>query len=189
MNKSDIRKEYLAKREALSQDEFGAANQSLINNLFTQFDFSPFKCLHTFLSIDKFKEVNTWAIIDRLQTQFPQLKIVVPKMIGNELEHYEYQGENHLETNSWGIKEPINSPKVQKEDIDCVLVPLLAFDHYGHRVGYGKGFYDRFLPKAQQATTIGLSLFPSIEDQLETNTHDIPLQYCVTPKKIYQFKV
>ena len=188
MNKNDLRKKYLRKRQSLTSEDYELLNQKIIHIVFEQFDFNQFNTVHTFLSIDKFNEVNTWAIIDRLQSQFPNLKIAVPKMAGDGLEHYEYKGNTHLITNSWGISEPINCPNINVEDIDCILVPLLAFDAIGHRIGYGKGYYDRFLTQATNAATIGLSLFPALEESISTDIHDVPMHHCVTPDNIYHFK-
>ena len=77
---------------------------------------------------------------------------------------------------------------MQDSNIDVVFVPLLAFDKLGHRVGYGKGFYDKFLRGCRpKIIKIGLSFF-EIEKPIEdTHLNDVNLDYCVTPKHIYMF--
>ncbi|MDY6994028.1 MAG: 5-formyltetrahydrofolate cyclo-ligase, partial [Pseudomonadota bacterium] len=75
-----------------------------------------------------------------------------------------------------------------ERDINLVLCPLLAFDKKGFRVGYGKGFYDRFFQKCQpNAIKVGLSFEEAVEHIEDINQYDIPLNYCVTPKKLYVF--
>jgi len=72
--------------------------------------------------------------------------------------------------------------------IDMVITPLLAFDDKGYRVGFGKGFYDRFFASLnKEVKRIGISLFESCENIEDINEHDIPLTHCVTPNKTYSF--
>jgi len=88
-----------------------------------------------------------------------------------------------------GIPEPQNGLTVPPSEIEVVFIPLLAYDKKGHRVGYGKGFYDRFLSKCKPNTLkIGLSLFEPEEKIEGLDATDIPLDYCVTPVKVYEFK-
>jgi 5-formyltetrahydrofolate cyclo-ligase len=69
-----------------------------------------------------------------------------------------------------------------------VLIPLLAFDQTGQRVGYGKGYYDRFLANCRpDCIKTGLSFFPAEDKITDTNTFDIAMDFCITPDKIYEF--
>jgi len=90
--------------------------------------------------------------------------------------------------NKYGINEPSNGPYLSALNIHVVIVPLLAFDKAGHRVGYGKGYYDRFLSKVSpQTITIGLSWFAPVDEITGITVYDIPLNYCVTPYQLYAF--
>jgi 5-formyltetrahydrofolate cyclo-ligase len=90
--------------------------------------------------------------------------------------------------NAYGIFEPSNTPLLDAGALDMVLVPLLAFDKEGYRVGYGKGFYDRFLVNCKETCLkIGFSYFEAIDEITDTNQFDVPLSYCITPEKIYAF--
>lgn len=93
-----------------------------------------------------------------------------------------------FDKNDWDIPEPKDGAEIAVRKIDVVFLPLLAFDVRGHRVGYGKGFYDRFLGECREdVVKVGLSLFQAellIED---VDEHDIPMDYCVTPNKTYFF--
>jgi len=77
---------------------------------------------------------------------------------------------------------------VSESEIDLIFVPLLAFDETGNRVGYGKGFYDKFLTKCRpDAIKVGLSYFEAIDRISDSEQFDIPLNYCITPQRIYEF--
>ena len=93
-----------------------------------------------------------------------------------------------LGLNKYGIPEPKNGKKIKNNLIDVVFVPLLSYDKKGNRVGYGKGFYDRFLSNLSIKTIkIGLSLYEP-ENYIEgIDENDIKIDYCVTPNKIFSF--
>ena len=91
-------------------------------------------------------------------------------------------------TNELGITEPKTGAVVLPEQIDMVLVPLLVFDLSGYRVGYGKGYYDRFLEKCREdCLLVGLSYFEPIENISDTHEFDIPLTLGITPTSVYEF--
>ncbi len=93
-----------------------------------------------------------------------------------------------LEVNRWGIPEPTDGIPIPESKIDVVFVPSLAFDDNGNRVGYGKGFYDKFLSQCNPETIkIGLSFFAPEKEIEGVMSTDIKLDYCVTPLKIYSF--
>ncbi|MDX5347793.1 MAG: 5-formyltetrahydrofolate cyclo-ligase, partial [Hymenobacteraceae bacterium] len=105
-----------------------------------------------------------------------------------ELVHYQLTPHTKLYQNHWGITEPVGAAPVADSEIDLVLTPLLAVDMAGHRVGYGKGYYDRFfarLPK--NALKIGLSLEPPIPAILDVHEADIGLDAVITPDRIFHF--
>ncbi|WP_337251765.1 5-formyltetrahydrofolate cyclo-ligase [Maribacter halichondriae] len=87
-----------------------------------------------------------------------------------------------------GVPEPVDGIEIDPMKIDVVFVPLLAFDEKGNRVGYGKGFYDDFLSKCRpNVVKVGLSLFEAEKNITGIADHDILLNYCVTPQRIYSF--
>ena len=93
-----------------------------------------------------------------------------------------------LKLNKWGIPEPVNGIEIPATQLDVVFIPLLAFDEKGNRIGYGKGFYDRFLNECKEdVIKVGLSFFEATTTIEDTNANDIPLDFCVTPEKIYRF--
>jgi 5-formyltetrahydrofolate cyclo-ligase len=94
---------------------------------------------------------------------------------------------HQLKKNNWGILEPSQGIPTPPEKIDLVLVPLLAFDKQGNRVGYGKGYYDRFLSTCSPETKkVGISLFSS-EEEIHTTDTDVQLDQCITPIELLTF--
>ena len=188
MNKKELRKEYFRRRMALSEAEFNELNDALCNTFFSNVPMNEIGVIHTFLPIEKNREVDTWCIIDRLQKEHPHVRIAVPRIDNQNaaLEHYFFEDREQLKTNTWGIPEPVKGVPAAIESIDAVLVPLLAFDKQGHRLGYGRGFYDRFLSGCKPGCKkIGLSFFEVEERIDDISEKDIPLDIIVTPKSVY----
>ena len=186
MNKAQIRKEALQQRNLLSPDECVSRSQKLLEG-FKKLDFSNIKTVHLFLPIAVKKEPDTFIFIDWLQAHKPEIEIVVPKadFDSSVMTHHRYLGKEDLAHNHFHIPEP-TSAKLSTVDFDMVIVPLLAFDKRGYRVGYGKGFYDRFLQHSA-AQKIGLSFFDAVSEINDVHLNDIRLDKCITPKGIIEF--
>ncbi|MGV3539449.1 MAG: 5-formyltetrahydrofolate cyclo-ligase, partial [Rufibacter sp.] len=163
--KAELRKEYLAWRRSLPHEVLEEKSRQIADKFFTEFPPLAGQTVHTFLPIQKQQEINTWPIIQRLWKEFPEVQVAVPvtNAIDFSMTHYLLTPDSDLQKNQWGIPEPVNALPAPESEMNLVLVPLLAFDAQGHRVGYGKGFYDRFLaliPAASQK--IGLGLQPPV---------------------------
>jgi 5-formyltetrahydrofolate cyclo-ligase len=145
--------------------------------------------VHVFLPILKNNEVNTWPIIQRLRREQPEVRVAVPvtDAVQNILTHHHLTDEAVLVENAWGIPEPQNARIMYAHEVDMVLVPLLAFDKAGHRVGYGKGFYDRFLADCRpDVLKVGLSLEPPVAHITDANIYDVPLDAVVMPEGVWK---
>jgi 5-formyltetrahydrofolate cyclo-ligase len=138
MTKEELRKIYLQKRRLTSDAEYEKLSIQISENFFNQVDLSSVKALHIFIPIKKNKEPNTVFIIERLQKKFSNISLVVPRVNHNteEMENFRFEGFQQLEKNKWDILEPKGGKQIEPQDIDMVLIPLLAFDAEGHRVGY-----------------------------------------------------
>jgi 5-formyltetrahydrofolate cyclo-ligase len=190
LTKKDIRKQYLEKRLNLPDDVTTTLNRQLLEHS-RQLDYSPYQLAHIFLPITEKKEVDTLALVDWARIVWPDMQWVVSKSDMNTglMQHYLWEPDTILRKNKYGIPEPESGALVSPTDIDLVFVPLLAFDKTGHRVGYGKGMYDRFLSDCRpDATTIGLSLFDPVDKITDTDILDVPLRMVITPGDIYHFK-
>ena len=186
MNKSQLRQAYQARRTSLSDEEFQQKNQQLVERLFATYSFTD--TVHCFLPAARRREVDTWPIIQRLWTM-PDVHVLAPRCNASDnLSHHELNASTSLQNNRWEIPEPVDSQEYPASSIDWVLVPLLAFDRRGHRVGYGKGFYDRFLAGCRSdAWKIGLSLFAPVVAIDDIGSQDVALDAVVTPDRVWTF--
>ena len=188
MDKAQLRQAYRVRRTALSEDDYQRENQRLVDQLFAAYAFEG--TVHCFLPAERQREVNTWPIIQRLWIM-PSVQVLAPRCgsSGNTLSHHALTPSTRLQNNRWDIPEPVGAQEYSPSTIDWVLVPLLAFDRRGHRVGYGKGFYDRFLAECRFGTRkIGLSLFPPVEVIDDVNPQDVALDAVATPDQVWVFK-
>ena len=190
MQKQDLRKEFLQKRKALTEQEVEGFSKKIHDWFFRSIPVHAYTTIHTFLPIKRNNEVDTWLIINTLQKDFAT-NIVIPKShVDGTMSHYLFTKDTVFEENKWKISEPTHnsSLNIHHSKIDLVLIPLLCFDKKGYRVGYGKGFYDRFLSDCRpDVLKIGLSIFEPVEHIKDIDAYDIRLDYCITPNKIWQF--
>lgn len=187
-----MRNLYQQKRGELTVDQIRDYSGRIAERLFAVLSGRSIDFLHIFLPITSGKEVDTWLMIKWLQEEKKEVRIVLPRIItgSRELEHYVYNSEVPLVVNRWAIPEPDpeeNAP-IFPEQLDVVIIPLLCFDASGYRVGYGGGYYDRFLAKCKpDVIKIGLSFFevgPSIDD---IDEYDIAMDYSITPDRTFNF--
>lgn len=181
MTKQELRKIYLGKRGRLSESEYERLCKMIVQNFFNHGNIASINTLHIYLAVIEKKEADTWPILDRLKRESPHIRISVPKINGPELEHFYYEGLHQLDQNSYGIFEPTHGTPTDLNRIDAVVVPLLVADKSGNRLGYGRGFYDRFLAQCPaQCRKIGLSLF-TLEDKVPVDDWDVKLDLVITP--------
>lgn len=187
MNKKEIRKKYKDLRSLLSAEELEEKSLAIANQLLKLAIWQK-TYYHLFLSIEKQKEINTEYILQILAGKDKEIVISKSDFETRRMNHFLLTDNTKIIKNDYGIPEPVDGLEVPVAKIDVVFVPLLAYDKNGHRVGYGKGFYDRFLSECKPTTIkIGLSFFEPedlIEDVFES---DIQLNYCITPQTIYIF--
>lgn len=187
MNKIELRKKYKDLRSLLSAEELEEKSLAIANQLLKLAIWQK-TYYHLFLSIEKQKEINTEYILQILAGKDKEIVISKSDFETGRMTHFLLTDNTKIIKNDYGIPEPVDGLEVPVVKIDVVFVPLLAFDKNGHRVGYGKGFYDRFLSECKPTTIkIGLSFFEPedlIEDVFES---DIKLNYCITPQSIHTF--
>lgn len=193
MKKAALRKEFLQKRKEADERWLIEKNALIAQNLEKYLLQTAFGTLHVFLPQLNSREVDTFGIIDMLRKSLPEMRIAAPYVIPGtrEMEHFLITPFTHLVVNQWRIPEPDprTSQEISPQEIDIVLVPLLAFDRKGYRVGYGGGYYDRFLPQTRpDCIKMGLSLFESIDKIDDTDEFDVPLDVCITPQRQYNFR-
>ncbi len=177
-------------RHGMSDAEVWKASEKISNQFFKHFSFKTVKYLHSFLPIDKNKEPNTWILIEKIWNDHPTVELVVPKLIpgAKRFDNILLSPGTKLLTSNWGILEPEQGTSVPEELLDMVFIPLLAADKNGFRVGYGKGFYDQFLKLCKPETIrIGISFYPPVHEIEDLHEGDEPLDYLITPDRVYRF--
>lgn len=190
MRKSELRKICLAKRKALSAETAAEKSLQIAERFFREFDLNKINYLHGFLPIERFHEIDTRLIFHRVWFEFAHIETVVPRINfkTDELENLMFTPVTELVQNAWMIHEPAHNELIETAKLDLILVPLLAFDGDGNRVGYGKGYYDRLLKNCRaDCLKVGLSYDQPIEKIEDVNENDVKLDCCLTPFEFYKF--
>lgn len=190
MNKSRLRQLALARRKNVSERIFALLNEELQQE-FMDFitSFQQPRVIMSFQPIVARKEVEMESIHHTLWSLGHQL--CFPRVEGEDsmLAYFMHKNDTFI-TSDWGIQEPnpLINTRTPSEAIDLIIIPLLAFDAHGNRVGYGKGFYDRFLMNCRpDALKIGVCLDEAVQRIDDVEAHDIPLDLCITPTGIHLF--
>ncbi|MEX2600590.1 MAG: 5-formyltetrahydrofolate cyclo-ligase [Balneolaceae bacterium] len=183
--KQEIRKECLSWRESLSEEQIRKRSHRIIDTLRSGPELSEAKRIHCYLPIPGRGEVDITTLVASLLG--PEKKVIVPRISasGQELNHYLLEEMAALKPNSWGIPEPVGGKQVSASYPDLILVPVVAADREKNRIGYGKGYYDRFLAQTD-AKKIGLLYRECLlAEELPTEPFDIPLDLLVTDEGIF----
>ncbi len=189
MTKEELRKLYKQKRVALFRAECQMMDQRIFEHLLA-LDWNNCRYLHVYLPFGKFNEPDTSLLIEWIRTNYPHIRLALSRsdIEQGTMTNYLWDEHTELVMNKWGILEPVAGELVDEQLIEVVLVPLLVADTQGHRVGYGKGFYDRFLAKCRpDVRTVGLSYFGLVEKIEDVGPWDVPLKYCINPDGIHCF--
>lgn len=189
MTKQVLRQLYKQKRLDLDEHELLKMNDLLLIQ-FQQLVLPTFQTLLSYWPMPHQKEPQVDVMTRYLDFVVPELITCYPCIQPGsfQMEAFQVNEDTDFISNHWGIAEPINGTKMEPTQIDLVFVPLLAFDEQGYRVGYGKGYYDRFLAKCNpNLLKIGFSHFEPVAQISDTDQFDVPLNYCITPQHIYEF--
>ena len=184
--KAVLRTEYQKRRDSLTEEQIADCSIQ-ISNLSLTLNIWEYSIYHLFMTNEKNKEIDTSYLLSVIQGKDKQP--VIPKIVDdNRLEHFLLNDQTLLKNNRWGIPEPLSGITINPKQIEVVFVPLLVFDQHGHRVGYGKGYYDRFLDQCSESTLkVGLTFFDPVTKIEDIETHDISLDFVLTPERIYAF--
>ncbi|MCS6822893.1 MAG: 5-formyltetrahydrofolate cyclo-ligase [Cytophagaceae bacterium] len=190
MSKATYRQFFLEKRKLLSTMDVYNRSLLIADRFVKNFITTDITSVHTFLPIEERNEVYTWFIIHEINMHYKHIQLICP-VVNTEnksMRHALLTPNTPIRINSYGIPEP--ETQITFTDVpDIVLVPLVAIDKYGNRLGYGKGYYDRFLSTIDRSCLkIALSLEEPIE-YLMHDHHDVPMDYCITPSCIYKYSL
>ncbi len=188
--KAELRKLYLEKRASLSPAEVVMASRRIADRFLATVVLPPGGVVHTFIRMAKFNEIDTSMIYYRLWRDRPDIATVAPRtdLRRGDLESVAFSASSHWHENAFGIREPADGEVIEPEGLDVIVVPLLCFAEDGHRVGYGKGMYDRFLAGCRpDCIKAGVSLFSPVDAIDDVTTSDVALDMCITPDAAYRF--
>ena len=187
MQKLDIRTEFKEKRKSLSLEDKSNLSKRIAQVVADNFQLEN-KVVSIFLSIERLNEVDTSFLIRILKKANAKIYTPVSDFNTLELKHLSYDDNTIIKNNEWGIPEPTNGEGMDLKGFDIVFIPLLAVDAKGYRVGYGKGFYDRFLSQCRSDTIfIGLNYFEDLVEIDDLNDGDMPIHFLVTPNGVLEF--
>lgn len=186
ISKSVLRKSVLQYRKLLGQELYLQRNTRVLSSLEKFLEVRKVQSIHTFLSMDKNREPDVSPLFKKWWSE--DVRLVVSKIDFKlkQLFHYYVDDQTVLVKNKMGIPEPSEAKEVSIDNVDLILVPLLVSDKAGYRIGYGGGYYDRLL-KETKALKVGLSLSPPVDEILQREEWDIPLDYLITPFKTYNY--
>lgn len=177
--KEQLRKKYLTIRSSLSREESEGLSERIIQHVIRLPEFQQAETIHTYIPLAKNREVDTVGLLEHC---FKEKKtVVVPKMEANGLmSHHKISSTDQLSENRWGILEPDHEDEISVSDINCIIVPMVAGDHQKNRIGYGKGYYDRFLG-AVKTFHIGLTYNCTLAwKPLPVESFDQPMNRIIT---------
>lgn len=187
-SKNEIRRKYKLKRLQLGiqkREEF--SDQITKNVVAYLLEKSHIQHIHVFLPINQLNEINTFPLIKILQQQNKVIYTSISNLESKEMTTVKLSENHDFAPDKYGIPVPSVWQQADESLIELVVMPLLAYDLKGHRLGYGMGFYDKFLSQfPKEVVKAGLSFFPP-ENQIPSEPHDIPLDLCINPKETIVF--
>lgn len=189
MLKKELRKMFTQKRKSVSRYH-KAKWDDLILIQFQKLLLPPLHAVFTYAAMEAYSEIGTDAILDYLQFKNPGLQAAYPvcDFSSRTMNAVIAADNTGFMLNKFGTLEPDSSKILNPKDVELVIMPLLCFDEQGYRVGYGKGFYDNYLANVSSGCIkVGLSYFNAIDKIDDRNEFDVPLSYCITPERIYEF--
>ncbi len=187
-DKKALRKYYKAKRKALSVEEKHQKLEGL-KKQFDHFKLELPKIVKLYQPMETRNELPVQWLREKIKALQPAALFAYPHCLQNGEMHARIDNADTVwKESAFGVLEPVEGEIIEPHHIDWVIVPLLCFDNQGYRVGYGAGFYDRYLKLVSpQCKTIGLSWFPPVEKIEGIYAGDVAIKYCITPEAVYAF--
>lgn len=187
-SKSYWRKLYKEKRKGFSEIELQELSNQICEVAFNFLLEQPrIQAIHIFLPIKAQREVDTIPLLEKLWGRGVKTYTSMVDVSSDDLLTITLEPNSQFVLDKWGIPLPIEFEEVEKPVLDLIFVPLLAYDEKGMRLGFGRGYYDRFFKSLpNNPMKVGLSFFDP-EEILPSEEHDIPLDFCTTPAKVLTF--
>ncbi|MGF7184269.1 5-formyltetrahydrofolate cyclo-ligase [Desulfitispora alkaliphila] len=182
--KKELRKEIIRKRNSVGDEEILSKSHKIHNHLFELDGYKQAKVVMIY--VDFRNEVTTKPVIQRALTDGKKVAIPVSKKETTTIIPSELKSLSELTEGTWGILEPKSEfmRPLEPEEIDVVIVPGVAFDQRGNRLGYGAGYYDRFFERVLDTHRIALAFELQIVDDTYPAEHDVPMDMVITEERL-----
>ena len=191
MTKAFLREQALRRRRALSALERNNQSEALAKFLITSIDWSLYQNVHVFLSVERLAEVSVRPVLTSLWEKYSHITTITNRLHQEKkiIECCEVRFDTPLVTHAWGMAQPLaDALTIPAEEIDLFIIPLLACDYAGNRLGYGGGYYDRLLANANpSAVRVGINFFSPLLEKIPHESHDMALHTLFTPQHCFDF--
>ncbi len=175
VNKKELRQAIRTQKRAMTEEEIIRKSAALAEKFLASDAYKQARTIYGYLPYNQ--EVRTVPMLEQALRDGKQ--VAVPKCYGDEMKFIVLEDLSLVEKGYAGIPEPIADEPVANDETALVLMPGLAFDEAGHRIGYGGGFYDKFLSREPGHPTLALCYDFQMLPNLETEEHDIPVDYVI----------
>jgi 5-formyltetrahydrofolate cyclo-ligase len=181
--KETIRERLLEIRSSIPEQEFLQKSAEICDRLQGLSEYRNAEIIHCYVSINERREVNTHPLLSGMLAAGKKVIVPITQISNGTLRHVELKSINDLKANEWGMLEPADGEEVAVETLDLVIVPMAGGDRQKNRIGYGKGFYDRFLAQVE-CPSVGLLFEEGLIEDIPTEPFDVPLDILVTEDRI-----
>jgi 5-formyltetrahydrofolate cyclo-ligase len=188
-SKASLRKEYLERRRSLELQQVQSMQAMMVQHM-EQLPWPSGRWVMSYKSIGKNHEPTMHLFEQALLHFHKHITFCYPRTELSDCSMEAYADDDDIVwvATSFGVDEPAAGNIIDPPSFQIILVPMLAFDRHGYRVGYGKGFYDRYLKRCRpDVMKVGFSFFPPVDHIEDINANDVPLNYCITPHQNYAF--
>jgi 5-formyltetrahydrofolate cyclo-ligase len=186
ISKAALRKQLLTQRHRLSTVEVLGLSRQITDRVIELVPWQKIRSLHCYVPIAEKQEIDTNELFRYAEAHWPQVQVVVPKKAQGLLMSVAINVHTKWHRNAVSILEPISKDVLPTDyQFDVIVVPTLGFNKERFRIGYGGGYYDKFLAAQPNALTIGLCYDEGLVE-FEPEPHDVPLKFIVTDRKLYQ---
>lgn len=168
--KADLRRELKRARLALSPEERQAKTTAIISRLWQVLEWFAVKAVHCFEPIERLGEVDISDFVTALQAEYSAIQLFTSRQIDG----------------NWTVVSLADGKPASKSQLDVIIVPMLGFDDKLQRIGYGGGYYDRFLATQPEARKIGVCFDLGHLDQIPVEPHDVSLDFILTESTLYE---
>lgn len=183
IQKEKIRKDLLDRRSRIPEKEYLEKSERIISRLRKLPEITNARSIHCYISMNKRREANTHPLLKELINTGHNVVVPLTHIDSGVLTHVRLNDFEDLQPGAWGVPEPQKGERVSAEALDLVIVPMVGGDTNRNRIGYGKGFYDRFLQNVS-CPAVGLLFETCLVDEIPVEPFDVKLDKFVTEERV-----